>query len=119
MGSALDNTAAESFFSALEFECLRKHRFATKAEARRAVAGYIDRYNRIRRHSSCQMKSPVDYEAILAAGRNDRVIRGGTNGQGRGPTAPGLSFWATIERGGDRGIGHSRPGGLARDRADP
>lgn len=66
VGSALDNAAAESFFSTLEFECLRKHRFATKAEARRAVAAYIDRYNRIRRHSSCEMKSPVDYEAILA-----------------------------------------------------
>jgi transposase InsO family protein len=66
-GSALDNAAAESFFSTLEFECLRKHRFATKAEARRVVARYIDRYNRTRRHSSCEMKCPVDYEAILAA----------------------------------------------------
>jgi transposase InsO family protein len=59
VGSALDNAAAESFFSTLEFECLSKHRFATKAEARRAVARYIDRYNRIRRHSSCEMKSPT------------------------------------------------------------
>ncbi len=67
VGSALDNAAAESFFSTLEFECLRKHRFATKAEARAAVARFIDRYNRIRRHSSCEMKSPVDYEALLAA----------------------------------------------------
>ncbi len=67
VGSALDNAAAESFFSTLDFECLRRHRFATKAEARRAVARYIDRYNRVRRHSSCEMKSPVDYEAILAA----------------------------------------------------
>ena len=67
VGSALDNAAAESFFSTLEFECLRKRRFATKAEARRAVATYIDRYNRTRRHSSCEMKSPVDYEAILTA----------------------------------------------------
>ncbi len=66
VGSALDNAVAESFFSTLEFECLRKGRFATKAEARRAIATYIDRYNRIRRHSSCEMKSPVDYEAILA-----------------------------------------------------
>ncbi len=67
VGSALDNAAAESFFSTLEFECLRKHRFATKADARRAVAAYIDRYNRTRRHSSCEMRSPVDYEAIIAA----------------------------------------------------
>ncbi|HWC09730.1 MAG TPA: IS3 family transposase [Acidimicrobiales bacterium] len=67
VGSALDNAAAESFFSTMEFECLSKHRFATKAQARRALATYIDRYNRIRRHSSCEMKSPVDYEAVLAA----------------------------------------------------
>ena len=32
-----------------------------------AVAGYIDRYNRTRRHSSCEMHSPIEYEAILAA----------------------------------------------------
>ena len=28
VGSALDNAASESFFSTLEFECLRKHHFA-------------------------------------------------------------------------------------------
>jgi transposase InsO family protein len=66
VGSALDNAMAESFNSTLEFELLAKHRFATKAEARRAVAGYIDRYNRTRRHSSCDMRSPIQYEAALA-----------------------------------------------------
>jgi len=30
------------------------------------VASFIDRYNRIRRHSTCEMHSPVDCEAILA-----------------------------------------------------
>lgn len=66
VGSALDNAMAESFNSTLEFELLSKHRFSTKTEARRAVAGYIDRYNRTRRHSRCEMKSPIAYEAILA-----------------------------------------------------
>ena len=66
-GSALDNAAAESFFSTLEFELLSKRRFDTKAEARRELASFIDRYNRLRRHSSCAMRSPVDYEALLAA----------------------------------------------------
>jgi len=42
-------------------------RFATKAEARRQVARFIDRYNTTRRHSCCEMRSPVDYEQILAA----------------------------------------------------
>ena len=67
VGSCFDNAASESFHSTLEFELLRKHHFATKAEARAAVAGYIDRYNRVRRHSSCEMHSPIDYETILAA----------------------------------------------------
>jgi transposase InsO family protein len=66
VGSALDNAAAESFNSTLEFELLSRRRFATKAQARQEVAAFIDRYNRVRRHSSCEMHSPVDYEAILA-----------------------------------------------------
>jgi transposase InsO family protein len=66
VGSCFDNAAAESFNSTLEFELLCRQRFATKADARRAVAAFIDRYNTTRRHSSCEMKSPVDFEALLA-----------------------------------------------------
>lgn len=63
VGSALDNAVAESFFSTLEHELLRKHRFATRAEARRRVARWIDEwYNPRRRHSSCGMLSPINYE---------------------------------------------------------
>lgn len=63
VGSALDNAAAESFFSTLEHELLSRRRSATKAEARRAVATWIDQfYNQRRRHSSNGMKSPIDYE---------------------------------------------------------
>ena len=47
--------------------CSGSRRFATKQAARREVARFIDWYNRIRRHSSCEMKSPIAYEAILAA----------------------------------------------------
>jgi putative transposase len=62
-GSALDNAAAASFFSTLELELLRKHRFATPAEARRRVARWIDEwYNPRRRHSACGMLSPINYE---------------------------------------------------------
>jgi putative transposase len=67
VGSALDNAASESFFSTLEFECLRKHHFETKVQARRVVANWIDSfYNRVRRHSFCDKRSPADYELILA-----------------------------------------------------
>jgi putative transposase len=69
VGSAYDNAAAESFNSTLEFELLSRQRFSTKAEARRAVAEFIDWYNRVRRHYSCQMKSPVEFEAMLGARR--------------------------------------------------
>ena len=72
VGSALDNTAAESFNSTLEHELLSRRRFATKADARRAVAQFIDAYNHRRRHSSSEMLPPVVYEQLLverAAGK--------------------------------------------------
>ena len=61
-GSALDNAAAESFNSTVEFELLRGNHFASREQARRAVAGWIDEYNTVRRHSTDQMRSPVHYE---------------------------------------------------------
>jgi transposase InsO family protein len=61
-GSALDNAAAESFNSTLEWELLRQRHFATRAQARRAVAAWIDEYNTDRRHSTNGMLSPVAYE---------------------------------------------------------
>jgi transposase InsO family protein len=65
-GSCLDNAAAESFFSTLEHELLSRNTFTTKAEARRRVATWIDDfYNRTRRHSTCQMKSPISYELMF------------------------------------------------------
>ncbi len=67
VGSALDNAASESFNSTLEHELLSRRRFATKAEARRAVAAFIDAYNTRRRHSSAEMLPPVRYEQVLAA----------------------------------------------------
>jgi transposase InsO family protein len=66
VGSALDNAAAESFNSTLEHELLSRRRFATKDQARRDVARFIDAYNHRRRHSSCEMLPPVAYEALLA-----------------------------------------------------
>jgi putative transposase len=66
VGSALDNAAAESFNSTLEHELLSRRRFATKDQARREVARFIDVYNHRRRHSSCEMLSPVAYERVLA-----------------------------------------------------
>jgi transposase InsO family protein len=66
VGSALDNAAAESFNSTLEHELLSRRHFATKDQARREVARFIDVYNHRRRHSSCEMLAPVAYEQVLA-----------------------------------------------------
>jgi putative transposase len=66
-GSCFDNAAAESFFSTLEWELFRRRQFTTKQVARREVARFIDWYNRSRRHSSCQMRAPVEFEETLAA----------------------------------------------------
>ena len=64
-GSALDNAVIESWHSTLEFELRRDSRFATRAQARREVADWIDDYNRTRRHSALGMRSPIDYEHAL------------------------------------------------------
>jgi len=66
-GSALDNAVAESFNSTLEFELLAGARFATRAQARTAVAGFLDEYNNDRRHSTAGRLPPVVYEARVRA----------------------------------------------------
>jgi len=66
VGSALDNAAAESWNSTLEHELLSRRHLATKEQARREVARFIDAYNHRRRHSSCEMLPPVAYEQLLA-----------------------------------------------------
>ena len=73
VGSALDNAAAESFNSTLEHELLSRRHFATKAQARREVARFIDAYNHRRRHSSCEMLSPIAYEHVLAERAAERA----------------------------------------------
>lgn len=61
-GSALDNAAIESWHSTLQFELLDLEHFATKTQARRAVAAFIEEYNTDRKHSSLQMRSPIGFE---------------------------------------------------------
>jgi putative transposase len=65
-GSALDNAVIESWHSTLEWELRSLHKFATRAEARAAIAAWIEDYNHERRHSALGMRSPVDYERSLA-----------------------------------------------------
>jgi putative transposase len=67
VGSALDNAVIESWHSTLEFELRRDTRFTTRAQARRAVAEWIDDYNHDRRHSALGMRPPIAYEQALTS----------------------------------------------------
>ena len=63
VGNCYDNAMAESFSATLECELLDRHRFATRAEARRALFEYIEGgYNPHRRHSRLGCQSPVHFE---------------------------------------------------------
>ena len=67
-GSALDNAAAESFFSTLQHELISRRRWHTRAQARRDIAAWIDTwYNPLRLHSANNMTSPNDHERAQAA----------------------------------------------------
>ena len=68
-GSALDNAVIESWHSTVEFELRRMEHFTTKAQARTAVAAWIEEYNHDRRHSALGMISPIAYERALTSGQ--------------------------------------------------
>jgi len=63
-GSCHDNAPAESWFATLKTELVYRIALTTKAFARRRIITWIDRYNRDRRHSHCNLKSPLTYEKI-------------------------------------------------------
>ncbi|MGH3124530.1 MAG: IS3 family transposase [Streptosporangiaceae bacterium] len=65
-GSALDNAVIESWHSTLEWELRSRQEFATRSEARAAIAAWIEDYNHVRRHSALGMKSPVSWERDAA-----------------------------------------------------
>jgi putative transposase len=63
VGDCYDNAAMESFFSTLKGECVERHRFSSRREARQTIFEYIECfYNRVRRHSTLKSMSPEAYE---------------------------------------------------------
>ena len=63
VGSALDNAAAESFFSTLQQERINNRRYTTRTQARHDIANWIHTwYNQHRLHSTLDMTSPINYE---------------------------------------------------------
>ena len=58
-----DNAAAESFFGSLKRELAHRQRWATRAEARRAVIRWIEGwFNSRRLHSSLNYATPIETE---------------------------------------------------------
>jgi len=61
-GVCWDNAVAESAWSSLKRELVHRYRFNTRAEARRAIFAWINRYNSRRRHSTLGYIAPIDWE---------------------------------------------------------
>jgi len=62
-GNCYDNACVESFFARLKTECLPPTRFVTREQAETEIFTYIEVfYNRVRRHSTLNYLSPVDFE---------------------------------------------------------
>ena len=68
IGDCFDNSVAESFFGTLQLELLDEQHWESRHQLAQAIFEWIEAwYNPRRRHSYCQMLSPVDYEAARLA----------------------------------------------------
>ena len=61
-GSSLDNAVAESLWASLKRELVSRCRFASRADARRAIIAWINHYNAVRLHSSLDNIPPIEWE---------------------------------------------------------
>lgn len=61
-GNCYDNAVAESFFSSLKKERIRRKIYSTREEAKSEIFDYIEVfYNRIRRHAKIGNQVPADF----------------------------------------------------------
>ena len=66
VGQCWDNAPVESFFGRLKCELAPDRVFATRDQARAALFEYLEVfYNRKRRHSKLDYRSPAEYEATF------------------------------------------------------
>lgn len=64
-GNCYDNAIMETFFHTLKTELVYFESYQTRREAKKSVFEYIEMYyNRVRKHSALNYKSPVDYERL-------------------------------------------------------
>jgi putative transposase len=62
-GNCWDNAVAESFFSSLKSEQIKKRIYQTRAQAKSEIFDYIESfYNRVRRHKHLDQLSPHEFE---------------------------------------------------------
>jgi transposase InsO family protein len=57
---------AESFWATLKRELVSRYRFASRADARRAIIGWNNHYNAVRLHSSLGNVPPIEWELRYA-----------------------------------------------------
>ena len=72
-GVCWDNAVAESFWSSLKREVVHRYRFATRADARRAIFAWINRYNQQRLHSSLGYLPPIEWEQLYRQAQADQA----------------------------------------------
>lgn len=83
-GSCHDNAVAESFFATLKNEMYSLRPWATRAEARRAVVGFIEAcYNRRRPHSTIGYQVPVERMAAFMERAERAFSEDGGDADGR------------------------------------
>ena len=65
IGDAFDNAVVESFWGRMQTELLNTRKWKTRIELSAAIFDWIEAfYNRVRRHSSLGMRSPIAYEKL-------------------------------------------------------
>jgi putative transposase len=68
VASSVDNTMMESFWSTMQRELLDRQRWGTRAELTSAIFEWIEAfYNPVRRHTSINDLSPIEFEALHTA----------------------------------------------------
>jgi len=67
-GNCYDNAIMETFFHTLKTELVYFERYRTKEDVRRSIFEYIEVfYNRVRRRSALNYKSPTEFERLARA----------------------------------------------------
>jgi len=75
VGDGLDNAMMESFWSSMQIELLNRKKWMTRIELANAMFDYIEIfYNRQRRHSQLNYRTPNRVRDNLRKGINQRLI---------------------------------------------